>query len=116
MGYLTTITFYNDFWGEIKQNKDKLFDSLDEAIFGVANRYGKFTNASLGQIIVQPSAHADDHQLYIHRGNLVFNVAPWTNEFEEMAERNPEFLEESIKAAQNIVTEAKKRLKKLKKS
>jgi len=108
MGFLTTITIRNDSWHQIDNNKEKLWDTIKNA-----NQKAHRNNmASIGSdIIVQPSYHADDHQLFVHFGNLVQNINPWTLEFDNLLQNNPNFLKDAVSIAEEMVKEAKRRIK-----
>ena len=81
MGYLTTITIYNDGCDQIVKNKEKLADILYNACSGEYNNsrlhYGN--TVGLGNyanlFTVQKPRHADDVTLYLHYGNTVIDVS-----------------------------------------
>ncbi|MCP3699146.1 MAG: hypothetical protein GY920_11410 [Aliivibrio sp.] len=52
--------------------------------------------------------HADDHTIYVHMGNCVTEVNPFSQDFENIVECNPEF-------AKKLVGFIEKDLKRLKK-
>ena len=66
-------------------------------------------------IKIHPSRHADDHTVYVHKGNCVFNLHYLSKDFKELAARNPEIAKDFIDEAQWFVTQAKKELKKYEK-
>lgn len=115
MGFITTITLHNDAMGEFEK---------DPAAFGAAilkameraNYSRKEESAPIGSyanyIDAHPSRHADDHTVYVHKGNLVFNLHYLSKDFKDLASRSPETLKNFINEAQWFVTQAKKELKK----
>lgn len=110
MGFLTTITVYNDDWYHNSDPK-KLGEAI--CLSWQESEYNRVPSC-IRNVIVQPSYHADEHQLYIHWGNTIQNINPWTKDFIYRAKTNYEFLKESIEKAEQIVKDAKKELKKLK--
>lgn len=75
MGYLTTITIYNDDLEEVIKDPKELAKKVKEACLGVQAFDGKFyTNLNGGTLILQRPRHSDDKTLYIHAGNTVLDV------------------------------------------
>lgn len=77
MGYLTTLTFRNDSYSDIKKNKNRLHKIVLDAMNGIQIRQGRdYDNigSSANGVIIQKPRHADDHTLYIHAGNTVIDV------------------------------------------
>ncbi len=110
MGFLTTITLYNDHnYNLIDADKfvEELIKRRDEA-----NREHKAI--SWGGAIVQPSRHADDYTIYVHYGNMVLNLNPYCKDFEDLMD-SPEILKKFIDVADGVVKDAKKKLKEAKK-
>ena len=77
MGFLTTVTIYNDSADQLQKHPKDLAEKLDNACSGVQiNRgynYDGFGNAS-NILTLQRPRHADDHTLYMHAGNTVIDV------------------------------------------
>lgn len=77
MGYLTTVTIYNDCADQLKTNPNGLAEDLYNACLSVQRNRGK-NYLSLGNcvngVILQKPRHADDHTLYMHAGNTVIDV------------------------------------------
>jgi hypothetical protein len=95
MGYLTTVTVYNDGLDLLKKHPEDFCRKLYEAAirqkqsdFGV-DYFWNFAN-------VQQSRHADDHTVYVHMGNTVTEVNPWSKDFEDLMRRNPQFADQLI--------------------
>ena len=77
MGYLTTITIYNDGADELKKHPEELAEALDQACRGIQRNQGRRweglgSHANL--LTLQKPRHADDHTLYLHAGNTVVDV------------------------------------------
>ena len=77
MGYLTTITIYNDRCNELTRHPKELAEKLYNACSGVQLAIGRDYD-SLGSqcdlLILQKPRHADDNTLYLHAGNTVVDV------------------------------------------
>jgi hypothetical protein len=107
MGFLTTCTIYNDGLDLLKKHPDefcsKLYDaslSMEQKEFGIGN-FCNFAN-------VQRTRHADDSVIYIHAGNTVTEIAPWSKEFEHMIKTNPDMTNMYIRLLENTLSEIKK--------
>ena len=85
MGYLTTITFYNDAASELKKYPEEVSQGIYDAQNGIQINRG-FNYFPVGchtnPVIIQKPRHADDHTLYLHAGNTVIDVydanSEWT--------------------------------------
>lgn len=77
MGYLTTITIYNDSADELEKNPKELAKKLTAACNGSQLLHGRDYD-SLGNaaniLTLQKPRHSDDHTLYMHAGNTVIDV------------------------------------------
>lgn len=76
MGNLTTITFRNNDYHTIKNDK-KLNQKIADAMCGVQldNGYDfESCGNSANAMILQEPRHADDNTLYLHAGNTVVDV------------------------------------------
>jgi len=65
MGFLTTITIYNDSISELIENPKDLAEQLETACCGGTGRNG---------LILQKPRHSNDKTLYMHAGNTVLDV------------------------------------------
>ena len=85
MGYLTTITIYNDSCDQLEKHPKELAEKLSRACSGVQINRG-FDYDSLGNaaniLTLQKPRHADDHTLYMHAGNTVIDVYNAKSEWE----------------------------------
>ena len=77
MGYLTTVSIYNDGAMELIKHPEELAKKLNYACSGVQINKG-FNYDSLGShgnlLTLQKPRHADDTTLYLHWGNTVIDV------------------------------------------
>lgn len=108
MGFLTTITLYNDHWhsNEIRQRPVEFAKAVADAI----ERANEHRIAdSLDHIIAQPSRHADDHAVLVHQGNTVLDITG--RRFERVVKEPPKVAMEYLATAQQIVTYAKRQIK-----
>lgn len=110
MGNLTTFTVYNDGIHLVKENAQDFADKIySAAVFGQASDIGL---GNFGNVIrMQKCRHADDHTLYVHMGNSVFEMNPYSQETKKMLERNPDFFERVVKFLDREVKELKNILK-----
>ncbi len=78
MGYLTTITFYNDAAHDLHEHPNELAHLINNAQGGVQRAMGRDYD-SIGSfanpVIIQKPRHADDHTLYMHAGNTVLDIS-----------------------------------------
>lgn len=77
MGYITTISFYNDGADTLTKHSEDLARKIDLATKGVQRNRG-YDYDSLGAhanlMTLQKPRHADDHTLYLHAGNSVKDI------------------------------------------
>lgn len=99
MGYLTTLTIYNDGIDVLPDHSEyfakRVLDASREA--GMTNRpvtfgVGMFCNL----VTVQVPHHADHHTLYVHMGNAVFEMTSYSESAKDILHRNPEFFERAV--------------------
>lgn len=112
MGYLTTITIYNDGADQLTNDTEKLGKKLQEACHGVYTRgnvSGSFGHGYHGNLVtVQVPRHADDHTCYVHMGNTLVEMHPQSNDTKRIMENNPDFFDNMLKQMENTVKELKK--------
>lgn len=73
MGYLTTITIYNDEADQLKPNAEELAQTLYHASLGVP--YRRIESRIKHSLILQKPRHADDRTMYFHSGNTVIDIS-----------------------------------------
>lgn len=94
MGYLTTITLYNDESHYIKEFPKEFAEIVYEATLGIPDNRRKHHRVCGNTIFHQPR-HADDWAMYLHIGNCTIDVAN-LKEMREIFNRNPEFYKQII--------------------
>lgn len=77
MGFLTTVTIYNDSADQLEKHPKDLAEKLNQACTGIQINRGQYFDG-LGNVAniftLQKPRHADDHTLYLHAGNTVIDV------------------------------------------
>ena len=110
MGYLTTFTVYNDGVDLVKEHAQDFANKIYRAAIGhqiCDLAIGNFCNL----VKVQKCRHASDNTTYVHMGNTVVEINPYSQETKNMLERNPEFFEKVVKFLDREVKELKTMLK-----
>lgn len=111
MGYLTTVTIYNDGISLLNTCKDTFAEKLYQAACrGKETEFGVGSFANFAH--VQESRHADDHTTYVHMGNCVTEVNPYSKGFKELIEKNPEFAKDLVDFMDGEVKALKRLIKK----
>lgn len=115
MGFLTTVTFYNDGLGDIEKNKGEFAEQILQGM-NEAGLDSKAVDKSVGchgnALRVQPSRHADNHVLFLHWGNMVHAMGQYEKDWDDLCKRNPECAKKMLDTAKEIVKSAEKALKK----
>ena len=84
MGYLTTITFYNDAAHDLREHPNEVSKLIYDAQSGVQKNRGRDYDpigSHANPVIIQRPRHADDHTLYLHAGNTVIDLAEADSEW-----------------------------------
>jgi hypothetical protein len=101
MGYLTTVTFYNDGVDQLNKHPLELADKLDKACSGVYTNWGKSESFGLGYhsnlVRVQRPRHADDKTVYVHLGNTLTEMNCNSKETIDIAKNNPTYFQDMLK-------------------
>jgi len=77
MGYLTTITIYNDSADQLTKNPKEFAIACENACHGLQLDHGRNFDCvgnATNVLTLQKPRHADDHTLYMHAGNTVIDV------------------------------------------
>ena len=123
MGFLTTITIYNDGVHLINpdsmtaEQKDIFIRKIYDACAGLDPKQRKRKSIEIGfnhfanMINVQFPRHADDVTVFVHYGNCVLNINAYDGDFKTLSNNMPDVLKKYIDIAQSIITDAKKKLK-----
>ncbi|MBR9700645.1 hypothetical protein GOV11_02165 [Candidatus Woesearchaeota archaeon] len=102
MGYLTTFTIYNDGIDNILEESDEFCKKLHD--FGLLQKVESFGHGThLNLVKVQKTRHADDHTMYVHMGNSLYEMNSWAHDCMNLMIDNPEFFEELLKFAEKNV-------------
>jgi hypothetical protein len=112
MGFLTTITIRNDHCDGIRDKPLEFAEDVYQACLGNTTRTVGGKEVRLGScangIILQRPRHADDHAIYVHRGNTVQIMSPYDKETKELLTRCPEFFDKCLKQMREDVRELTK--------
>jgi hypothetical protein len=84
MGYLTTITFYNDAAHDLRKHPEEVSKLIYDAQGGVQKNRGRNydpVGSHANPVIIQRPRHADDTTLYLHAGNTVIDLAEADSEW-----------------------------------
>jgi len=115
MGYLTTVTVYNDGIHDLRNHAQEFADQLCDA---AANHYEDHpTDIRIGGFCnfgkVQKPRHASDHTVYVHAGNTVCEMNAFSEETRKIMRQNPEFFEKLMKEMYSQYRELRKLQKEL---
>lgn len=110
MGYITTISIYNDGAYQLKANPEQLAEVLTNACQGVYNNSHRLKgSASLGNhanlFTVQKPRHADDKTIYVHAGNTVVEMSAYSDRCKDILERVPDFFDQLLSTMEDRVKE-----------
>lgn len=113
MGYLTTLTIYNDGAHLLKPHAQEFADGVYDAMLRSLNQgptdvaVGHFVNC----VYVQSPRHADDHTVYVHAGNCLTEMNAFSEKTRELLRRNPEFFKKLLDEMKRQTRELEKMLK-----
>lgn len=111
MGYLTTLTIYNDGLDQIQKNPEQFVKRLLEA---ANNTSGSSTLpvGNFGNLVkVQKTRHADDCTVYVHMGNTVCEMNAHSEETLKTMMQSKKFFKKMIAEMKNQVKMLTKQLK-----
>ena len=114
MGYLTTLTFLNDAADQYDKHPERLMEIIHDAIINhqCSRNGGKSYEEHIGNhcnaITVQRSRHADDHTTYVHMGNGVTEMNPWSADTKDLLERFPDVFDQFLSYMEHQVKDLKK--------
>lgn len=112
MGNLTTLTIYNDGIDLIPKHAQEFADALlatSRSMIGPATiSVGNFANL----VKVHKPRHADDVTTYVHMGNTVCEMCPWSDETKRIMREHPVFFKKMLKLMRDNVYELSEQLKK----
>lgn len=112
MGFLTTVTIRNDYLGRYEEDAAQL--GLD-ILGGMSDaQLHHRATRNFNGIVVQPSFHADDHQVFLHKGNTLMNVTAYSNDLVDLYEKMPDVAEDYVKRLNQMARDSRECLKRLK--
>lgn len=112
MGFITTFSVYND-------NCDQIIEKPKEFAKEIYNSccnpsMGYRSNVFNGVVIPQKTRHADDRTIYVHAGNTVCEMNPYSETTKDIMINSPRFFKEMLELMEANVKELKKQLKEIK--
>ena len=87
MGFLTTITIYNDSISEILNNKEEFAEKCYNACCSQESGTISLNGGSVGKH--QIPRHSHDETIYIHSGNTLIELNPFSKETKRLSKYNP---------------------------
>ena len=115
MGNLTTFTIYNDGVYLIKEDCKEFCEKLyNAALSDEASHFGHGNHANL--VRVQKTRHADNNTVYVHMGNTVTEMSPFSKETKRLMHEFPNFFENMLIEMEYTVEELRKEFTLLKKA
>lgn len=109
MGYITTLSIYNDGINLIKENAQDFADKIYKTTTDYRNKSTELPLGNFSNLIkVQKTRHADDKTIYAHIGNTVVEMNPNSEETKDLMKRNPEFFKRVVGFLENQIEEIKK--------
>jgi len=114
MGCLTTLTIYNDNFGEIEKDPKKFVEEIQKAIC-----HQKVTTIGLGSVAivakVQKTRHSDNNTIYVHAGNTMCEMNTYSSETENLMLNNPLFFEEMLNEMEHHTRKLRDQFNRIKK-
>lgn len=96
MGYLTTITCYNDGKDDLKNHSEAFAEQICDVMENRFTRYFPIT-VPLGNFVnfakIHQPKHSSEQAVYVLCGNTVCDMSPNSIETRELMERNPQYFE-----------------------
>ncbi len=109
MGNLTTFTVYNDDCDQIAKHPKEFAEEIYMACCNP--NIGYRSNVFNGVVIPQKTRHADDKTIYVHAGNTVCEMSPYSDTTKEIMKHSPKFFEEMLKLMEQNIKELKLQMK-----
>ena len=93
---MTTLTIYNDGLHLLEPHAQEFAQEVRRAAGMLSGPQdvplGNFVNA----VRVQQSRHADHHTVYVHAGNCLTEMSPYSADTDRLMRQNPEFFEKLL--------------------
>lgn len=116
MGFLTTLTIYNDGIDLLPEHAQKFAEDVLRAsrAAGMHNCPVDVGVGFFGNLVkVQAPRHADHHTTYVHMGNTVCEMSAYGRETERIMREHPEFFEKMLKFMRREVKELGEQFKRI---
>lgn len=114
MGFLTTFTVYNDGADQIKENAKE----VAEAIYDGMNNMSDSKQYPIGNhcnlIKGHATRHADSWTCYVHMGNTVCELNPYSKETQQLMKNNKEYFLRMLEYMEYTSKQLRKEIKKSK--
>lgn len=108
MGYLTTLTIYNDGLDLLTKHAEQFASGVRTASLE-APAQQRPRDIAVGNhanlVKVQIARHADDHTVYVHMGNTVCEMLAYSPATENLMREHPKFFAEMLMFMQRQVKE-----------
>jgi hypothetical protein len=111
MGYLTTFTIYNDGCDQILKYPKEFAEKIHTACCNTSKAYEFGLGYHSNLVECQKARHADDKTVYVHAGNGLFEMNPYSKETESLMVNSPKFFEEMLSEMESRLKELKKQFK-----
>lgn len=96
MGYLTTLTIYNDGVHMLEPHAQEFAREVYRIAAGLQPAQDIALGGFVNAVHVQRSRHADHHTMYVHAGNCVTEMNAHSDATERLMKQNPEFFEKLL--------------------
>ena len=114
MGFLTTFTVRNDDCDEILKNPQEFAQEIYSACSDPSMNHK--SHIFRGIVTPQRTRHADDTTIYVHAGNTVHEMCPYSKVTGDLMRENPAFFEEMLGVMERNARELRKNLKTIRKN
>lgn len=112
MGYLTTLTIYNDGLEQIKRNPGQFAEGVLEAAGQIGGSSSVLGVGNFGNLVkIQKPRHADDRTVYVHMGNTVCEMNAFSEETLKIMMQSTSFFKKMLAEMKNQVKMLSKQLK-----
>mgnify|MGYP006969558726 CR=1 FL=1 len=102
MGFLTTITIYNDHLYDIENDPQGFVDQVVQECKDPQG--GRFYR----NFVPQTPRHADSPTIYVHYENTVFEMNPYSQKTKEMLQYYPELFDKIVDIMKDFTKELEK--------
>ncbi|MEM7087916.1 MAG: hypothetical protein AAF489_17170 [Bacteroidota bacterium] len=107
MGYLTTITIYNDDFDNIQKEPEHFVENLSLAMSSGAERLFTLSNT----VIIQNPRHSSESTVYVQTGNTCVELNPYSSVTMDLMRNNPEFFRECLEVMKKNILVLEQKIK-----